>query len=48
LAVPANSSASLPTATASAPTVSMLNLSVNQDACRGTEVPLVFNGAAQG
>lgn len=48
LAVPANSSVSLPTATASAPTVSMLNLSVNQDACRGTEVPLVFNGEAHG
>lgn len=48
LAVPANSSVSLPTATASAPTVSMLNLPVDQDACRGAEVPLVFNGEAHG
>jgi hypothetical protein len=48
LTVPANSSVSLPTATASVPTVSMLNLSVNQDACRGAEVPLVFNGEAHG
>jgi hypothetical protein len=48
LAVPANSSVSLPTATTSAPTLSMLNLSVNQDACRGAEVPLVFSGEAHG
>lgn len=48
LAVPANSSVSLPTATASAPTISMLNLPANQDACRGAEVPLAFNGEAHG
>ncbi|HEY6549651.1 MAG TPA: hypothetical protein VIY71_00450 [Solirubrobacterales bacterium] len=48
LVVPANGSVSLPTATASAPTISMPNLSVNQDACRGAEVPLVFDGQAQG
>ena len=48
LAVPANSSVSLPTATTSAPTVRMLNLSVNQDACRGAGVPLVFSGEAHG
>ncbi len=48
LAVPADGSVSLPTATASAPAVSMLNLSVNQDACRGADVPLVFNGEAHG
>ena len=46
LGVPAGSSVSLPTATASAPTVAMLDLPVNQDACRGAEVPLVFNGEA--
>jgi hypothetical protein len=48
LAVPANSSVSLPAATASAPTISMLNLPVNQDACRGAAVPLVFSGEAHG
>ena len=48
LAVPADNSVSLPTATTSAPTVGMLNLTVNQDACRGAEVPLVFNGEAHG
>jgi hypothetical protein len=48
LTVPANSSASLPTATVSAPTIGMLNLSVSQDACQGAEVPLVFSGEARG
>ncbi len=48
LTVPGGGSVSLPTATISAPSISMLNLSVNQDACRGTEVPLVFSGEAQG
>jgi hypothetical protein len=48
LAVPASSSVSLPTATASAPTIAMLNLAVNQDACRGAEVPLSFDGEAHG
>lgn len=48
LAVPANGSVSLPTASASAPAISMLNLSVNQDSCRGAEVPLVFAGEAHG
>jgi hypothetical protein len=48
LALPANASVSLPTATAAAPTISMLNLSVNQDACRGAAIPLVFAGEAHG
>lgn len=48
LTVPANSSVGLPTATASAPTVGMLNLSLNQDACQGAEVPLAFDGEAHG
>lgn len=48
LAVPANGSVSLPTATISAPAISMLNLPFNQDACRGTEVPLRFDGEAHG
>lgn len=48
LLVPAGASVSLPTATASVPTISMLNLSVNQNPCQGAEVPLVFNGQAHG
>jgi hypothetical protein len=48
ITVPANGSVNLPTTTASAPTISMLNLPVNQDACRGVDVPLVFNGEAHG
>jgi hypothetical protein len=46
LIVPAGASIALPTASASAPTIGMLNLPVNQDACRGAEVPLVFAGEA--
>jgi hypothetical protein len=48
LVVPADASVTLPTATTSAPTISMLNLSVNQDPCQGVELPLVFNGEARG
>ena len=48
LTVPANGSVILPTVSASAPTISMLNLAVNQDACRGFEVPLAFSGEAHG
>ena len=48
LAVPADNSVSLPTATTSAPAIGMLNLAVNQDACRGAEIPLVFDGEARG
>ncbi len=48
LTVPAGGAVGLPTATTSAPLISMLNLPVNQDACRGAEVPLVFSGEAQG
>jgi hypothetical protein len=48
LTVPANASLELPTATASAPTIAMLNLPVNQDPCQGVEIPLVFSGEAHG
>lgn len=48
LTVPADGSVSLPTGTVSAPTISMLNLAVNQDACRGADIPLVFSGEAHG
>ncbi|HXS48235.1 MAG TPA: hypothetical protein VN756_12335 [Solirubrobacterales bacterium] len=48
LIVPTGASVSLPTETTSAPTISMLNLPVNQDACQGAELPLVFNGEAHG
>jgi hypothetical protein len=46
--VSAGGSVSLPTATVTAPTISMLNLSINQDACQGADVPLVFSGEAHG
>jgi hypothetical protein len=48
LTVPAGGSVSLPTETASAPAIGMLNLAVNQDPCRGIEVPLLFDGEAHG
>jgi hypothetical protein len=48
LPVPAESSVRLPTPTVSAPRVGMRNLSVNQDACQGVDVPLVFDGEAHG
>lgn len=48
LTVPADGAVGLPTATTSAPSISMLNLPVNQDSCRGAEVPLVFSGEAHG
>lgn len=48
LVVPAGASIGLPTAAISAPTIAMLNLSVNQDPCQGAAVPLVFNGEAHG
>ena len=48
VAVPAGGSVSLPTAATSAPTIRMLNLAVDQDACQGVEVPLAFDGEAQG
>jgi hypothetical protein len=46
--VPAGESVSLPTAAVSAPTIGMPNLSVNQDACHGVDVPLAFSGEAHG
>ena len=48
ITVPANDSVSLPTATVAAPTIAMLNLPVNQDSCRGVDIPLAFEGEARG
>jgi hypothetical protein len=48
LTVPAAGSVNLPTEKIAAPSISMLNLPVNQDGCRGTEVPLAFDGEAHG
>lgn len=48
LVVPAGASATLPTATISAPTIGMLNLSVNQDPCQDAAVPLAISGEAHG
>jgi hypothetical protein len=48
LTVPAHAAVGLPTPTTSAPAIGMLNLPVNQDPCRGVDVPLVFAGEAHG
>lgn len=48
LVIPGGASLELPSPTVSAPTISMLNLPVNQDPCQGAEVPLVFSGEARG
>lgn len=48
LVVPADSSVELPAAGTEAPAIRMLDLPVEQDACRGAEIPLVFSGEAQG
>ena len=48
LVVPANSTAELPADGLEAPAIRMLNLPIEQDACRGAEIPLVFSGEAQG
>lgn len=48
LTVPAAGSVNLPTGKIAAPSISMLNLPVDQDRCRGIEVPLAFDGEAHG
>jgi hypothetical protein len=48
LTVPAGGSASLPTATATAPAVAMRELPVDQNACQGATVRLDFSGEARG
>jgi hypothetical protein len=48
LAVPAGGSVGLPMGAVSAPTIRMLNPPVNQDACQGAQLRLVFNAEARG
>jgi hypothetical protein len=48
LAVPAGGSVSLPTATATAPTLTLRELPVDQNACQGATVRLHFSGEARG
>ncbi|HVD39409.1 MAG TPA: hypothetical protein VNC16_00190 [Solirubrobacterales bacterium] len=48
LSVPAGGSASLPTATATAPSVAMRELPIDQNACQGATVRLDFSGEARG
>jgi hypothetical protein len=48
LTVPGGATVALPTATVTAPTIAMPNLPVNQDACRGAELELLFSGEARG
>ncbi len=48
LNVPAAGAVDLPTAAVTAPAIAMLNLPLNQDACRGASLHLDFRGEARG
>ncbi|MGH2975136.1 MAG: hypothetical protein ACRDLL_09770 [Solirubrobacterales bacterium] len=48
IAVPAGGSVSLPAPGASAPTIQLRDLPVNQDACQNARFPLSFTGEARG
>jgi hypothetical protein len=48
LKVPAGDSVSLPAPGASAPSIALRDLPINQDACQGVQFPLVFSGKAHG
>lgn len=48
LRVPARGSVNLPTQEATAPSIQLRNLPVNQDACQGVRFPLSFSGKARG
>jgi hypothetical protein len=48
LKVPAGGSISLPAPEATAPTIQLRDLPVNQDACQRTQFPLAFSGTARG
>jgi len=48
LSIPAGGSVSLPTPTATAPTLALRELPSDQNACQGTTVHLVFSGEARG
>jgi len=46
LTVPANGSVTLPSGSVSAPSVTMLNLSTNQDACKGALFTFAYSGSS--
>ena len=48
LTVPAEAAANLPSSTATAPTLALRDLPVDQNACQGTAVHLQFSGEARG
>lgn len=48
LVIPAGGTASLPSAAASAPTLALRELQIDQNACQGATVQLVFSGEARG
>lgn len=48
LAVPTGGSIGLPSAAASAPAIALVDLPIDQNACKGAEIPLVFSGEAHG
>ncbi|MGN6586557.1 MAG: hypothetical protein ACTHKT_03670 [Solirubrobacterales bacterium] len=48
LSIPAGGSAGLPNASATAPTLALRELPIDQNACQGTSVHLLFSGEARG
>lgn len=48
LVVPADGTVELPSGSASAPAIALLDLPVNQDACQGAELQLALSGEARG
>jgi hypothetical protein len=48
LTIPAGGAVSLPSAAASAPTVALRELPIDQNACQGTSIDLLFSGKARG
>jgi hypothetical protein len=48
LTVPAGGSVNLPSPAVSAPAIALRNLPVNQNACQGARIRLVFSGQAHG
>lgn len=48
LLVPADGTVELPSGSASAPAITLLDLPVNQDACQGAELELALSGEARG
>jgi hypothetical protein len=48
IAIPAGASVELPSPSATAPAIALRDLPVDQDACKGVQLPLLFSGEAHG